>query len=101
MGFGLHIYRPDKDKSKDETVNADAYLKLLEEKIIPDLKSLNHVKPGSLDGLYWQQDGASPHTAIHVKAYLKDQFGDRLLALGLPGIGWPPYSPDLTPCDFW
>ena len=100
-GFGIIIYWPDKNKSKDETVNAKAYLKLLQKEVIPDLKALNPVNPGILDGVYFQQDGAAPHRAQTAKTYLKEQFGDRILGLGLPGIGWPPYSPDLTPCDFW
>ena len=33
-------------------------------------------------------------------------YGDRVIGLGYPkfaqaGIEWPPYSPDLNPCDFF
>jgi len=37
---------------------------------------------------------------------LHEYFGERVIALGFPkytgaGMDWPPYSPDLTPCDYF
>ena len=46
------------------------------------------------------QDGAAPHTAISTKNLLRDIFQDRLIGKGF-SLNWPPYSPDLTPADFW
>ena len=47
------------------------------------------------------QDGAASHTANETKALLCQQFSEkRLIGKGFENA-WPPYSPDLTPCDFW
>ena len=48
------------------------------------------------------QDGAAPYTAISFssKYVLSDIFQDRLIGKVF-SIIWPPYSPDLTPIDFW
>ena len=98
-GFGLHIYRPDKDKSKDETVNAEAYLKLLQEEVIPDLKALNPVNPGTLDGVYFQQDGAAPHVARHALQWIANHFGHNTISRNTR-YRWSANSPDLSPLDF-
>ena len=70
---------------------------LLQNEVIPDLKAMNPVNPGTLDGVYFQQDGAVPHRTQEIKAYLKDQFGDRILGLGLPEIGIYNVTQDGTP----
>ena len=49
---------------------------------------------------YFMQDDAAPHTAISTKNLLRDIFQDRLIGKGF-SLNWPPYSPDLTPADFW
>ena len=53
-----------------------------------------------LKKLYFMQDGAAPFTAISSKYALSDIFQDRLIRKVF-SIIWPPYSPDLTPIDFW
>ncbi|GBO12250.1 hypothetical protein AVEN_243118-1 [Araneus ventricosus] len=50
------------------------------------------------------QDGATPHCTNEVFDLLEEHFNERIVALGYPksknmGIDWPPYSPDLNPCD--
>ena len=49
---------------------------------------------------YFQQDGAPPHFALTVRAYLDRTFPGRWIGRSGP-LPWPPHSPDLTPCDFW
>ena len=49
---------------------------------------------------YFMQDGATPHSAISTRRMIQDIFGDRVVGKHFP-IYWPPYSPDLTPADFW
>ena len=49
---------------------------------------------------YFMQDGATLHTAISTRKMIQDIFGDRVVGKHFP-ISWPPYSPDLTPADFW
>ncbi|XP_015124325.1 uncharacterized protein LOC107046257 [Diachasma alloeum] len=49
---------------------------------------------------WFQQDGAPPHSARQVSAYLNLQFPGR--SLGCFGsLRWPARSPDLTPLDFF
>ncbi|GBL88044.1 hypothetical protein AVEN_133703-1 [Araneus ventricosus] len=52
------------------------------------------------------QDGARQHRTEKVLRFLDEYFGNRVIALDYPkftdtGIDWPPYSPDLTPCDYF
>ena len=47
--------------------------------------------------LYFQQDGAPPHIDATVQAWLTSKFGQKFINKEM----WPPYSPDLNPCDFF
>ena len=49
---------------------------------------------------YFMQDGATPHTAKTTRTLLGQIFANRVVGKHFP-ISWPPYSPDLTPADFW
>ncbi|GFV26205.1 uncharacterized protein TNCV_3150051 [Trichonephila clavipes] len=49
--------------------------------------------------LWFQQDGATCHTARTTIDLLKDTFGDRLISRFGP-VNWPPRSCDLTPLDY-
>lgn len=55
------------------------------------LDTANHSK------YYFQQDGASAHTANTVQNWLKSKFSDRFI----DKKQWPPRSPDLNPCDYF
>ncbi|GFX45417.1 uncharacterized protein TNCV_1026771 [Trichonephila clavipes] len=59
---------------------------------IPELN--NH----DVQELWFQQDGATCHTARATIVLLKDTFGDRLISRFEP-VNWPPRSCDLTPLD--
>ncbi|GFV77620.1 transposable element Tc3 transposase [Trichonephila clavipes] len=50
--------------------------------------------------LWFQQDGATCHTARATIDLFKDTFGDRLISRFGPVI-WPPRSCDLTPLDYF
>ncbi|GFW89403.1 transposable element Tc3 transposase [Trichonephila clavipes] len=50
--------------------------------------------------LWFQQDGATCHTARVTIDLLKDTFGDRLISRFGP-VNWPPRSCDLTPLDYF
>ncbi|GFT73140.1 uncharacterized protein TNCV_2554271 [Trichonephila clavipes] len=54
--------------------------------------------PEKLTELWFQQDGATCHTARATIDLLKDTFGDRLISRFGP-VKWPPRSCDLTPLD--
>ena len=50
-------------------------------------------------------DGATPHCTKQVFEAIYNVYGNRVIGLGYPkfaheGIEWPPYYPDLNPCDF-
>ncbi|GFW01203.1 hypothetical protein TNCV_1764381 [Trichonephila clavipes] len=49
---------------------------------------------------WFQQDGATCHTARATIDLLKDTFGDRLISRFGP-VNWPPRSCDLTPLDYF
>lgn len=46
---------------------------------------------------YFQQDGATAHTAEKSLNRLEQLFEDRVVSKGI----WPPRSPDLSPCDYF
>ncbi|GFV97989.1 putative LOC100569746 [Trichonephila clavipes] len=50
--------------------------------------------------LWFQQGGATCHTARATIDLLKDTFGDRLISRFGP-VNWPPRSCDLTPLDYF
>jgi hypothetical protein len=54
----------------------------------------------------FMQDGAPPHFKIEVREWLNKIFSKRWIgrkgSVKVPTpIIWPPYSPDITPCDFF
>ncbi|GFW14112.1 putative transposable element [Trichonephila clavipes] len=61
---------------------------------IPELN--NH----DVQELWFQQDGATCHTARATISLLKNTFGDRLI-LRFGPVNWPPRSCDLTPLDYF
>ncbi|GFW71356.1 uncharacterized protein TNCV_537741 [Trichonephila clavipes] len=76
------------------TVNGDRYRAMITNFFIPELN--NH----DLQELWFQQDGATCHTARATIDLLKDMFGDRLISRFGP-MNWPPRSCDLTPLDYF
>ena len=72
---------------------------------------LEHVLPDLMDdipyeirqNMYYQQDGAGPHFANIVRAYLGETFQDRWIGHGgqEAHVAWPPRSPDMNPLDFF
>ena len=82
-------------------VSSESYVEMLSEEFIPFLR-----KCGELNHAYFMQDGASPHTANKTLNFLHDNFEDRVISGKYKeqfqcGFSWPPYSPDLNPCDFF
>ncbi|GFT94376.1 histone-lysine N-methyltransferase SETMAR [Trichonephila clavipes] len=56
--------------------------------------------PEKLTELWFQQAGATCHTARATIDLLKDTFGDRLISR-FGHVNWPPRSCDLTPLDYF
>ncbi|GFV76871.1 putative DD41D transposase [Trichonephila clavipes] len=82
------------DESDNVTVNGDRYRAMITNFFIPELN--NH----DVQELWFQQDGATCHTARATIDLLKDTFGDRLISRFGP-VNWPPRSCDLTPLDYF
>ena len=82
----------------EDTVNGIRYMEMMKTFFFPKIEQ--HEKASD----YWfMQDGAPPHRKTEVFDCLKEKFQYRLIALnaGPDLLEWPPYSPDLNPCDFF
>jgi len=79
------------------TLTAKRYCFMLRTIVIPELKRR---LGDDFDRCWFQQDGAAPHTAAISRQYLREVFGGRLISLR-EDLMWPPYSPDLSPLDYW
>ncbi|GFT86938.1 uncharacterized protein TNCV_3641891 [Trichonephila clavipes] len=77
-------------------VNAQRYLTLLRETVVPCL-----IQRGQIANVTFMQDGATSHTANPVKAFLIQTFGEDIIVSRRCRYPWPPRSPDLAPADFW
>ncbi|GFS66773.1 transposase [Trichonephila clavipes] len=82
------------DEGHNVTINGDRYRAMITNFFIPELN--NH----DVQELWFQQDGATCHTARATIDLLKDTFGDRLISRFGP-VNWPPRSCDLTPLDYF
>ncbi|GFW81037.1 uncharacterized protein TNCV_4804051 [Trichonephila clavipes] len=82
------------DEGHNVTVNGDQYRAMITNFFIPELN--NH----DVQELWFQQDGATCHTARATIDLLKDTFGDRLISRFGP-VNWPPRFCDLTPLDYF
>ncbi|GFU63791.1 uncharacterized protein TNCV_3321881 [Trichonephila clavipes] len=82
------------DEGHNVTVNGDRYRAMITNFFIRELN--NH----DVQELWFQQDGATCHTARATIDLLKDTFGDRLISRFGP-VDRPPRSCDLTPLDYF
>ncbi|GFW13121.1 uncharacterized protein TNCV_3330531 [Trichonephila clavipes] len=82
------------DEGHNVTVNGDRHKAMITNFFISELN--NH----DVQELWFQQDGATCHTARATIDLLKDTFGDRLISRFGP-VNWPPRSCDLTPLDYF
>ncbi|GFW35687.1 uncharacterized protein TNCV_4435361 [Trichonephila clavipes] len=88
------IWSEANHKCHNVTVNGDRYRAIITNFFIPELN--NH----DVQELWFQQDGATCHTARATIDLLKDTLGDRLISRFGP-VNWPPRSCDLTPLDYF
>jgi transposase len=71
-----------------QTVHKQYYCEVLER-----LKNVNHVRPEIVDTWMPHHDNALCHSAISMKEFLAKK--------GISVVLQPPYSPDLSSCDFF
>ena len=76
------------------TVTAVCYREMLSSFLFPKLDEI------TLDDVWFQQDGATAHTARDTMQLLREHFPERLISLR-GDLPWPACSPDLSPCDFF
>ena len=69
---------------------------MLKNKFLPALRR----RGLAVQDVWFQQDGASPHTARNVVAWLEETFGENFISFKTGNV-WPPHSPDLSPLDFY
>ena len=74
--------------------NGERYRAMLEDYLWPELNELD------MNDMWFQQDGATSHTARITIDLLKGEFGERVISRNGP-VKWPPRSCDLTPLDFF
>ena len=84
-----------------ETITSERYVAILLQFI-----ATQQALEDSPNTEWFMQDCARPHRTEQVFSFLHEYFGERVIALGYPkytgaGMDWPPYSADLTPCDYF
>lgn len=75
------------------TVTSARYVQMLQTFVQPKLQQLN-------GEVWFQQDGATAHTARASMSVLNQMFPGRIISQR-GDLPWPPRSPDLAPCDFF
>ena len=86
------------DDGSSVTVNSQRYLAMLEDFFEPKLEKLS--EETNLGDIWFQQDGATSHTAQVVMVKLRQMFPACLVSRK-GDVEWPPRSPDLSICDFF
>ena len=71
---------------------------MLQNSLQPKLHDL--FKEHGAENVWFQQDGATAHTSRRSLGLLREMFPGHVVSLQ-DDIGWPPRSPDLTPCNFF
>lgn len=82
------------DNDRHVTVNGQRYRAMIEDYFWPELEGMD------ITNMWFQQDGATSHTAHVTMDLLQQQFGQRVISRNGP-VDWPPRSCDLTPLDFF
>lgn len=89
------VYGPfffENDQGVCETINGERYRVMLQNFLFPQLP------PNA--NIWFQQDGATAHTARATMDLLRQQFPNRIISKN-GDLRWPPRSPDLTAPDFF
>lgn len=76
------------------TVNGNRYRQMLQEYFFPEVEDMN------TENIWFQQDGATAHTARETMDMLRMNFPQRVISR-FGDVPWPPRSPDLSPLDFF
>ena len=77
-----------------ETVNGNRYRQMLQEYLFHEMEDMN------TENIWFQQDGATAHTARETMDMLRTHFPNRVISR-FGDVPWPPRSPDLSPPEFF
>jgi len=91
--IGPYFFEDERGNSM--TVTSARYVAMLENFVAEKLENFP-----DLDNPWFQQDGATAHTARSSMAAVRQLFGNRIISR-FGDIHWPPRSPDLSACDFF
>lgn len=84
----------ENENGEAETVNGERYRQMLNNFLWPRLEDMD------LNNLYFQQDGATCHTARETLNLLQEKFPRRVISRN-GDVNWPARSCDITPLDFF
>ena len=90
--IGLNFF--EDESGQTTTVTGDNYQQMIRDFLIPQMEEQN------LDYMWFQEDGATPHTANETTRILKDLFPGRLISR-FGDLHWLARSPDLTAPDIF
>ena len=76
------------------TVNGERYRAMLNEFLFPKIKD------DDVDDIWYQEDGATCHTANVINHLLRNVFENRIISQNFD-VNWPPRSCDFTPLDYF
>lgn len=80
----------------NRNLNAEYYLELLEEQILPTLNDASREN----QEVWYQMDGCPAHNTLTVREYLHYAFNGNVIGIHHT-INWPARSPDIAPNDFF
>lgn len=84
------------DNHNTLTVNSERYVSMIETFLTQELTRFPQVN----ENTWFQQDGATAHTARNSMNAVNQLFPGRVMSKN-GNIFWPPKSPDLTACDYF
>lgn len=82
------------EEGRNVTVNGARYRAMITDYLLPEIEARN------LNDIWFQQDGATCHTARATMALLREHFDEQLISRFGP-VNWPPRSCDITPLDYF
>ena len=82
------------DNGRNVTVNGGRYRVMIGDFFLPKMEELD------MPDMWFQQDGATCHTARETMAQLRAAFGEQFISRFGP-VNWPPRSCHLTPLDYF
>lgn len=90
--IGPYVFKDD--AGQNVTVNGERYRSMITDFFVPQLNGVN------VEQLWFQQDGATCHTAGDTIRLLQETFGERIISRNA-AVNWPPRSCDITPMDYF